>query len=562
MVRALYKNSWILMMFTLCWSGYASAAVTAQVDRYHISIDETLNLSIEVSGHDSGDPDFAPLQADFEIISRNQSSSYSLMNGSMSSKSTWLLVLRPRHTGALRIPALLVGKKKTTAIIIQVSQVAIRQQSSKAAPQGDLWIDMRAEPSTVYVQQQSIITLRIYQAISLNQAQLTEPRSDHALVVRLGDDKNYRVNRNGRNWAVTERRYAIFPQQHGTLKLAPVQLDGSIMAGRTYGSVFQTTKPVRVRSNALELQVKAIPSNWKSTSWLPASKVELLESWPNGPFHVGDSITRTLSLRADGLDSSQLPELNTLLPDYLKAYADKPVFSDDKRSNGIIGTRQEKLAILATRPGTFILPAIDVIWWDVHSKRLKTASLPPRTFKVLAAPVANHQLTPPPTKSIIPLQTTAPEQQSRQEQAADNWWKWLAICSSLGWLLTLVWCLRRPKRTAHDSHATHRSPNIDTLKKAVLQACREHQSKACAQALLHFSQAQWPDDRIHSLNAMAARCDTDLAQAINALERHLYAHSDQPTWQADALQSAFEQAAFSTKPTASTTSALPGLYPE
>jgi len=553
-----------LMLTLMLCSNTASAAVTAQVDRHTITINETINLMIEVSGDDSGEPDTSILQQDFDIVSRNNSSSYSLINGSMSSKSTWFLVLRPRHAGAINIPALRVGNKQTSEITIQVNKTTVRQ-SSGAAPQGNLWIDMSVQPKTVRVQQQAIITLRIYQAVTLSQAQLTEPQSDRAMIVRLGEDKNYQVNREGRNWTVTERRYALFPQQHGSLTLEPVLLNGSIIAGRTYASPFQSTRPVHVQSNALQMSVDTMPKDWQASTWLPAKQVELSENWPSDTFKVGDSITRTLTLRANGLSSSQLPELTTLLPDHLKGYADKPVLTDNKLFNGVHGNRQEKLAILATHPGTFILPAINITWWNTTTQTLQTASLPPRTFKVLATPAtkSNQSLT------IQPIQNS-PEPKAVQhislaDPEADTWWKWLALFSTLGWLLNLAWLFYK-SRSSHQTNIPphHATVDISALKQTVLHACQQNQSKACEQALLNFAAAQWPNENIHNLTNLSNHCDALLAQEINALERHLYGNQNNNTWQAEALQNAFEQTDFSIANDMSKRSqqALPSLYPE
>ncbi|MFQ5519704.1 MAG: BatD family protein [Mariprofundus sp.] len=88
----------------MMWSSQALAAVTVQVDRYNISENETVNLSIEVSGDDSGEPQLEKLQQDFELLSRNQSTSYSLINGSMSKKAIWNIILRPKRAGALTLP--------------------------------------------------------------------------------------------------------------------------------------------------------------------------------------------------------------------------------------------------------------------------------------------------------------------------------------------------------------------------------------------------------------------------------------------------------------------------
>lgn len=571
MVKRMQTATWVellMMLAALLCSGEVYAAVSAQVDRYNISIDETVNLTIEVSGDDDGEPDITALQKEFEILSRNKSSSYSLINGSMSSKSTWQLILRPRHTGRLTIPALQIGKKQTSAINMQVNQAATRQ-SSNAAPQGELWIDMKIEPKTVHVQQQAVITLQIYQAVALNQAQLSEPKSDQAIIVRLGEDKSYQRNRNGKNWNVTERRYAIFPQQHGLLTLDPVQLDGSVLAGRSYGSPFQTTRPIRVRSNALEFDVKSMPTDWQSNIWLPAKHLQLTENWPAGEFKVGDSITRTLTLTAVGLNSSQLPEIGALLPDYLKSYADKPVLTDAKEFDGVTGLRQEKLAILATRPGTFILPPIDIPWWNSETETMQTVSLPARTFKVLPAPVDVNQAANSAPTTVSPAETPIKEVHHQQgDQQIGLWWKWIALLSTLGWLITLIWLYRKstrdPQQALNDSLTT---ADMSSVKQAIAEACREHQAKACEQALLNFASVQWADETITSLAALANHCDTDLEKEINALELKLYsnqANANGQAWQGEQLLSAFEHALFTTDAEASQSDhkALPSLYPE
>ncbi|MDQ6999105.1 MAG: BatD family protein [Mariprofundus sp.] len=561
--------TYILALFTtLLLSGQAYAAVTAQVDRYNINVDETVNFTIEVSGDDNGEPDITPLQKAFEILSQNKSSSYSLINGSMSSKTTWFLTLRPRHAGTLTIPALQAGKKQTAAITIQVSKTAPRQTGT--APQGELWIDIKISPETVHVQQQTVLTLLIYQSVPLNQAQLSEPKSDRAMIVRLGEDKSYQLNRNGKIWTVTERRYAVFPMQHGLLKLDPVQLDGTVLSGRSsYGSAFQTTRPIRVRSNALELDVEAMPADWKSNTWLPATDVQLTEDWPTGEFKVGDSITRTLTLTATGLISSQLPELSTMLPDHLKAYADKPVLTDTNTLDGVTGQRQEKLAILATRPGTFILPPIDIDWWNPETQSVQTVSLPARTFKVLPAPVDLSQ----PNKATpkAPGSADAPvveQQHNKPDQLAGIGWKWIALLSTLGWLITLVWLYRKstsaPRQQSPGSDIT---TDRGKLKKAVSNACQQNHAKTCEQALLNFAKAQWPNEHVNSLASFAKHCDAELLKEVNALELHLYGKQEntkKQTWHGSPLQSAFENTSFTTAPNASISknSALPTLYPE
>ncbi|MDX8405456.1 MAG: BatD family protein, partial [Mariprofundus sp.] len=537
--------AWLLL--ASLWTAVpAMAAVTAQVDRLQIGEGETVNLNIDVTGDDSGDPDTAVLEKDFEILSRNHSSSYSLINGSIGSSASWQLVLRPRHAGKLIIPPIRVGQAHTRAITLQVDRLAARSAPG-GQPSGDIWLDMQADPQTVFVQQQMIITIRIYQAVAMAQAQLTEPKAAHAIIERLGEDRQYQVMKSGRNWQVTERLYALFPQQSGALTIAPVQLDAAIIVNqqRFSSPMFQSSKPLRVRSNGLTLEVKPIPVAWTGADWLPASSVQIKESWPDSKsYSVGEPLTRTITLYAQGLSHSQLPALSTPLPDYLKAYPDQPVLSDDKTAQGIIGMRQEKTAIIPTTPGTYILPAIDLPWWNINTGKMETAQLPARSFKVIGAIKPAPKLQLP---QVLPQPQSATGQQPQMSAepvpAGYNWWKPVAIIAICGWLLTLLlWLLttRRKPVSGSDSAQSGTSTKLKAAHAAVQEACHQNDAKPCEKALISFAAISWPQGG-GGLQPLRALGDQQLNEQISLLEKCLYGAVNQP-WQADALLSAFEQA--------------------
>ncbi len=567
----------LLLLTMLLWNHQVLAAVTAQVNRHNIGMDETVTLSIEINGNDSGEPDTAPLQQDFEILSRSHSSSYSLINGSMHEQATWLLVLRPRHAGILHIPALRVSGKHTRPLIVQVRQATVRQ-SPAGQPTGEVWIDMTVRPVSVRVQQEAIITLRVYQSIRLNQARLTKPKSSHAIIERLGKDRNYQAFQNGQTWDVTELRYAIFPQQHGLLHIAPVQLNGNVMTRGSGFSLafpgfasqfFQSGQPIRVQSNAAQLSVSPIPSGWKSHAWLPAKHVRLQESWPAGALRVGDPITRTLTLKANGLSSSQLPRIATLLPDGLKGYPDQPVLKDDKQADGIHGSRQQKLAIMPIRTGVYTLPEIDITWWNTQTGKKETAMLPARTFRVLAAPGAAMS-SPHPALQASGGQHTPPKPVAKKTVNPvhgdhASLWKWLALFFLSGWFLTVLWLWHRlcnGQRTRDPVQTTAMDTTV--ARRDMVTACERHDAKACEQALLHIARLLWSDKNVNNLAAFASCCHGSLVQEIKSLDRYLYARREGAQWQGDKLLQAFEQTDLSpaVKTIPQDRQALPSLYPD
>jgi len=126
--------------------------------------------------------------------------------------------------------------------------------------------------------------------------------------------------------------------------------------------------------------------------------VFLIESWPanSQEFRVGEPVTRTLTLRANGLGSSQLPEIHASVPDGIKQYPDQPVRENRVDDNGLVAISQQKVALIPARPGTFVLPEVEIPWWNTRTDELEYARLPARPIDVLpaAATSADTEIQP------------------------------------------------------------------------------------------------------------------------------------------------------------------------
>src|SRR3569832_2149390 len=114
----------------------------------------------------------------------------------------------------------------------------------------------------------------------------------------------------------------------------------------------------------------ARPASGTGHDWLPAQKVTLAETWQpdNGPLHVGDPITRHVHLSALGLTASQLPDLSVLmpLPDGLRAYPDQAKLDTGVQGDGVVGARDQDIALVASRSGRYQIPALHLYWWDTN----------------------------------------------------------------------------------------------------------------------------------------------------------------------------------------------------
>ena len=556
------KQKIVLTLFLLSLSLPVLSSVQATVDRNVLSENETLTLTFSLTGRTKGKPDLSLLEKDFDIVSRSQSSSYSFINGKVSNEEKIKVTLFPKHTGQLLIPKFKLGSDQTQAIRIKVNAAGATGSPSNAAPQNrKLWIEMKLDEDNVYVQQQMILTVRIYQAVSLLQASLNDPEADGLQLKKMGEDKNYQAVQNGRNLQITERKYAVFANKSGHFTINPVRLDGSIAVG---GQSFflQNSRPIRARSNAVEVEVKGIPAQWQQGEWLPARQLILKETWSSNHFKVGEPVTRTLTLQANGLMANQLPEIfpENLSIKGLKFYADTPELLNKEKDEHWLSQRREKIAVIPTKKGEVTLPEIKIHWWNINKQKIEVARIPEKTIHIGAGAMTAAA----PSVGMVELDKAAVVSPTTVEKT-NPFWKLIAIISTLGWVLTLLWVVFRKKKASPTKKTELPvSVNERKLKRAIIKACQQNNAKGCEKALLALAHTQWPEQQVTNLGSITSLVDNDLAEAISELDRNLYAVGEARQWQGEALLQAFKKARFDSikhNETTERSSGLPPLYP-
>jgi hypothetical protein len=542
----------------------AAALIQAMPDRNPARLQESFTLVFSSDAAPDGEPDFSPLENDFEIQGQSQSSQISIHNGSMSKKQQWTLQLMPKRAGTLPIPAIAFGADHSEAATLTVLDEAAPSANTEQA----LFMEVEATPKNPYVQAQVLYTVRVLYRANLLGGDLPDPSVTDALIQRLGDDRKYSAQRQGQQYAVLERQYALFPQKSGLLKLPPMRLDAQIETGaRSFFS--RAVRVERVQSPAFDLQVRPIPAAFTGAHWLPAARLKLEENWSQTPLRVkaGEPLTRTLTLQAEGATIGVLPELaaSQTLDASIKAYPDQPVLKEDKSGNGLSSLRQEKIALIPGKAGVFPVPELQIPWWNTQAERMEIAKLPASSLEVKAA--AGEAAAPPPQAAPpAPEQadTPAPPGQGMAAPAQvplqANLWFWISLLLGSAWLATALWAanlLRGRKPAAQPSDAEPIRKRA--ARKALQQACRAHDPAAARPALLAWAQAQWPQAAVLTLAEAGRLGGAALAEEIEALNRALYGEH-RLAWQGDGLWNAAqacEQA--SAKPPAD--SALAPLYP-
>ncbi|MET4693854.1 BatD family protein [Endozoicomonas lisbonensis] len=477
--RSLTAVNSLMALLLFMFAGSALAATfTATVDRTIIAPYETLDLTLRTDKSTDLSPDLSALNQDFEVVTTRQNRQIRIVNGQTESWFDWIVTLAPKHEGHLTIPALKLGNLSSEPIRIQV-----QKDSSTGNNVSPVFMRTEVDNEFVYVQQQVVLTLRVFYRVNLyDDSRLSPLNIEGAIVQQLGDTRKYETIIDGKRYGVFELKFAIHPQKTGPMEIPELVFNGT-MAERNdpFGSMFSLSngKPVVARSAEIILNVQPQPASYSGRAWLPASDLSLSESWSqdlNDGVHVGDAITRTITVEADGLTSAQLPTIPKPRLQNANIYPDQSKTEDTPTDTGIIGKRMDAVAIIPTQPGNMTLPALRYSWFDVTSNEEKVAELPARTIRVL--PAANAAAIPalpaatPIDKARADSQTAdcpPPEVMETTSPTTGNayLWPFLTGLFALLWLIsTSLWLLARRQRI----------PVItDTV-----QEDRQHQSEADA----------------------------------------------------------------------------------
>jgi hypothetical protein len=398
----------------------ANAEVRAFLDRQQVYEDDQVRLTIEADGASAnGQPELAPLRDDFMVGGTGTSRQTRIINGRRSDRTSWQVALEPKGVGTLTIPGIRVGDERTEPLTLKVEPVPAE---GIGAPGDEVWLEVavEADRDDLMVQQQVPLVVRAFSARPLLDYAIEVPEVDGALLTRIGRDRGEITSRAGRQYRVIERRFMLNPQRSGELRIPPITFDAELkttssarsgvrppipdlfddpMIERMLGgiggspgfSMFERGEPARARSGPLTFEVASAPASFGGTHWLPASDLEIEDSWNPADggepprLTVGEPATRTLTLVATGLAGNQIPEIEIPAPDGFRVYPEKTEASTRSDGETLIGVSRQQVTLIPTSAGDRVLPKIAVRWWDIDDDSERSAVVPALPVQVVGA---------------------------------------------------------------------------------------------------------------------------------------------------------------------------------
>ncbi len=504
----------LTLLTLLVLSAVTLAEIRSDVDRETIGMGESLRLTITGDASERLDQlDLAALQFDWEILSSSSSTNTSFINGSRSTTRTLSLDLLPLRDGILSIPSLSTGGNRTTPIAITVNP-----QTVSAGGDDSVRFSIEIDKRDVYIQEQVILTVTIEQAINLDGAEVTQLELSGAMVEEL-TRRNFQRQINGRLWRVTQLRYAIYPQQRGILEIPSLSLTArEVLPGRSLLGA-RLGKRFKLSEDTIAITVKPVPEDFPGDVWLPASSLELAQSWSTPPesMEIGDSTTRTLTLAAEGLLSSQLPSITSMSDSSkitgIRVYPDQESSDQIERTDGFLGQRTRSEALVASGSGSWTLPEVRVPWWNTETDSLQFAILPSTTISV-GSPVVHS-----------PVQTISSGAETQSQEAP----VWLNALAGLGWLLALLFAFmlwRSRDRKVIDVSIENTEETLRPLLTAMKAATSQNDASETRRLLLRWATLHYQQP-VRTLDQLKGLCQSGLADEVSALEISIYSHTNE-----------------------------------
>ncbi len=528
--------AWLTLCLAAPAAAQGAAGDTMKVtpDRSVVASNETFNVKFTTGSGKASAPDWSPLNKDFKVLSKRKSVQKTIVNGVARTVHEWNVSLQPKRAGKLQIPPLKFGAVRSAAKPIQVKPPPKAQ--GKKRPAEEFFIEVSAEPKNPYVQAQMLFTLRVFMLYPLR-GSVTPPQSgSKAIVESLGDARKYHQNRGGRRYDVYERRYLIYPQNSGDMKINPVGIKGTyVKQGRRFS--------VNKRSRALTLKVRPVPASFPGKIWLPARSFKISQNWSAdlSSWRAGEPITRTLNFQADGLLAKQVPEIDLPVGDGFRFYTESADFKNERRGKTIVGRRQQSAVLIPAQAGAYTLPGVKVPWWNTRTDRLEFAELPTKDVTVSEAAFSALTVDEPAAGGNQPGNAEQEPVAFEVAVEVNNLWFWVSAALLFGWLATVAMMWRGAGLYRLLRDAWQRRETMRERRRAVRQACEGNDAVATRDALMQWSRVMWPDRAPTSLGQIGALCSSTgnelVEQQIRRLERALYARDR--AWQGSLLWDAF-----------------------
>jgi hypothetical protein len=514
--------------------------VSTSVDQSEITHGETLTMTVEVYDRQGNVPiDITALEEDFDVVSSRTSSQLRTINGRVQARTRYEIMLFPKRSGEQTIPPIEIGGTESDPISITVNE-----RTSNDPRDENLYLETSLSSDSVYVQEELLFTIRLlFRLEGIRNPNFTELDMDDTVIQQLGPPNQYEQIVDGERYGVYEINYAVFPQRSGELEIPDIFFRAQLTDG-TSRSIFRNNniETITAFAEGGRVEVKPRPASYPdNATWLPARSLNIREEWSRDitGLEPGDSVERTITIQADGLDGAAIPPVPTGNIERMNLYPESPEVERTLVDGEVVGTRTRTWSMVPTEPGSVVIPEIRIPWWNTETEQLEYAVLREAFITVRDPADASAPGDPASEREIAPSDPSSLLQQSDDLVSSPTPPIWVftamtALLAAAGITMALLYRRKHALAAAMPGNmdvpvsAAYRRDISDRDEKQayqdLLERCRRGTPGAIRLALIAWARQYYDDPDLHTLDALVQRADDrQLETYCHQLQQALYA---------------------------------------
>lgn len=334
-------------------------------------------------------------------------------------------------------------------------------------------------------------------------------------VTRQLQSVNTNEQQNGIQYAGVSFEFAIYPLEAGSFAIASQKLTID------YAAEPPATREAVISLPRIEFQASIPDAAAGLHPFLTATSltVEQAIQRSSEQLKTGDAVTRVITVKAEGTPAMLLPTTTFPATDGIAIYPAQPSLQDKTvgRSDTLSSARVDSATYMLEKPGDYVLPPIDMRWWNAGENRIELAHLDAVTLRVAAGPAAQGP-------AGVDEDGVRRSLGSLFDFVSGHWLLALIAMAVLAWLARFAPRLARTialhLRLRHESRLQSEAYFYERLR----HAARRGDARAAYFALLDWLQRFEPAAPLHSVESLKAVArDPALDREIDALQTTLFA---------------------------------------
>ncbi len=325
----------------------------------------------------------------FDVVSKSQSSSTSIINGSKTMQHKVNYTLMPKKEGTYTLSATVKVDGKTYKT--NVLKVTVSAQSKPTTDSTEeVFVDAKISRETTYVGEKIVLTYDVYSMYNVSGFDTTDTISlDQVLMEDVSPDTpspQYLTLNNKQYVKYQAKQYVLTPTGTGDIEIPSFNFQINLSTG----GFFNETKPVYAASKAMTLHVKPLPTAGQPADFTGLVGTLTMDgSYDKDTVNYGDPVTLQMTISGEG----NVDILGELLTDQsvpgFSVYETQKDPEVNYSESGYTISKSYETILVPKSGGELEIPAVTLSYFDTKKEAYEKLKIPKQHIQVTGGPVSD-----------------------------------------------------------------------------------------------------------------------------------------------------------------------------